>query len=309
MNTKRKPVLTADERAARDTERRSQLDTLLIIAGVQAILDSDTFKTVLAANAKFHAYSVNNAMLIWFQNPAAERVAGFHTWKKLGRTVKKGEKGIMIYAPRVASKIDAATGDEQTHIYFGIEHVFDISQTEGEDIPTLDCPLLTEDRGHDLYDRLVVYATREGLTVSSDNQHAMGEAMGYYSAASTLIWIRPVAKAQMLKTLIHEFAHHLTDGKHTREAHETIAEGVAFQVCTCIGIDSGERSFPYIAGWSASEGGTALIKQVLGHIQGITKQIMAIVDPADEAHEGAPEPPPPAVAAAKRCRSTTVIAA
>ena len=308
MNTKRKTSLTAAERQARDETRRNQLDAALM-EGVQAILDSDTFKAALAANAKFHTYSANNAMLIWSQNPAAERVAGFHTWKKLGRTVKKGEKGIMIYAPRIAAKIDAATGDEQTHVYFGIEHVFDISQTEGDDIPTLDCPLLTEERGHDIYDRLVAYATREGLTVSSDAAHELSEAMGYYSAASRLIWIRPAARSQMLKTLIHEIAHHLTEGKHTREAHETIAEGVAFQVCACLGIDSGERSFPYIAGWAASDGGTALIKQVLGHIQVITKQIMAIVEPAGEASEGAPEPPPPVVAAVKRRRSTTVMAA
>ena len=260
MNTKRKTSLTADERQARDETRRNQLDAALM-EGVQAILDSDTFKAALAANAKFHTYSANNAMLIWSQNPAAERVAGFHTWKKLGRTVKKGEKGMMIYAPRVASKIDAATGDEQTHVYFGIEHVFDISQTEGDDILTLECPLLTEERGHDIYDRLVAYAASEGLTVSSDAAHALSEAMGYYSAASRLIWIRPAARSQMLKTFIHELAHHLTDGKHTREAHETIAEGVAYQVCACLGIDSGERSFPYIAGWAASDGGTALISK------------------------------------------------
>ncbi|MBM7846272.1 ArdC-like ssDNA-binding domain-containing protein [Herpetosiphon giganteus] len=308
MNTKRKPVLTADERTARDTNRRSQLDSALL-AGVQAILDSASFQAVLAANAKFHTYSANNAMLIWLQKPAAQRVAGFHTWRKLGRTVKKGEKGIMIYAPRVAAKVDAATGCEETHVYFGVEHVFDVSQTEGDDIPTLDCPLLTEERGHSIYDCLVSYAEREGLTISSDERHAMGEAMGYYSAASKLIWIRPAAKAQMLKTLVHEIAHHLTEGKYTREAHETIAEGVAFQVCACINIDSGERSFPYIAGWSASEGGTALIKQVLGTIQTLTKQIMAIVVPAEEASDGAPEPPPAAAAAIKRRRTTTVMAA
>ena len=307
MNTKRTPVLTADERAARDIERRSQLDSALM-EGVQAILDSDTFKAALAANAKFHTYSANNAMLIWVQNPSAQRVAGFHTWKKLGRSVKKGAKGIMIYAPRVTTKLDPVTGDEETQTYFGIEHVFDVSQTEGDDIPSLDCPLLTEERGHDIYDRLLSFATREGLTVSSDDQHAMGEAMGYYSAASRLIWIRPAARVQMLKTLIHEIAHYLTEGKHTREAHETIAEGVAFQVCACLGIDISDRSFPYIAGWAASEGGTALIKQVLSHIQAITKQIVAAATPAEEANEGAPEPPPPAVAA-KRRRSTTVIAA
>ncbi|WP_054536155.1 ArdC-like ssDNA-binding domain-containing protein [Herpetosiphon geysericola] len=308
MNTNRKSMLTADERTARDTERRSQLDSALM-NGVQAILDSDTFQAALAANAKFHAYSANNAMLIWLQNPAAQRVAGFHTWRKLGRTVKKGEKGIMIYAPRVASKIDAATGDEQTHVYFGIEHVFDVSQTEGDDIPTLDCPILTEERGHEIYDCLVAYATREGLTVSNDDQHAMGEAMGYYSASSRLIWIRPAAKAQMVKTLIHEIAHHLTVGKHTREADETIAEGTAYQVCACLGIDSSDRSFTYIAGWAAHEGGTALIKQVLGHIQTITKQIMAIVAPAEEASDGAPEPPPPTAASVKRRRTMTAMAA
>jgi antirestriction protein ArdC len=301
--------LTPEERQARDESRRAQLDQALI-DGVQAITDSESFKAVLAANAKFHSYSANNAMLIWAQCPTAERVAGFTTWKKLGRSVKKGEKGIMIYAPRKMTKVDQASGEEKNHVFFGIEHVFDITQTEGEEIPQLDCPTLTEEIGHEYYARLAQYAEAQGLTLTTDPAKGAGtEAMGYYSRSAKEVWIRQAPMAQMLKTGIHELAHHHDEEPNNREAKETIAEGVAFQVCAYFGIDTSERSFPYIAHWASAEGGPELIKRLLGHIQKLTKQMIAALSPA-EPTDANPEPEPPAVSAAKpRAKRRTVNAA
>jgi hypothetical protein len=305
-----KPQLTAEERQERDAQRRAELDRALI-AGVRAITDSDAFKAVLAANAKFHRYSANNAMLIWSQFPTAQQVAGFHTWKQLGRSVKKGERGIMIYAPRTVKERDATTGEDRSRTFFGIEHVFDISQTDGADVPSLDCPVLTEDTGHAYFDRLIAYAQSQGVTVTTDPAAGEGtDAMGTYMRATKRIWVRPAAMAQMVKTLIHELAHHHDEEPNNREAKETIAEGVAYQVCAYVGIDTAERSFPYIAGWSGADGGPELIKRVLGHIQTITRQMIAAISPAEESTDDAPEPPPPpAVQAARKPRRPAAIAA
>ncbi len=301
MNTKttRKAAqMTPEERQARDESRRAQLDQALI-DGVQSIAESESFKAVLAANAKFHSYSANNAMLIWAQCPTAERVAGYTTWAKLRRQVRKGEKGIMIYAPRKVQKVDAATGQEKSHVFFGIEYVFDIAQTEGEEIPQFDCPTLTEEIGHEYYARLAQYAEGQGLTLTTDPAKGDGtEAMGYYSRSAKEVWIRQAPMAQMLKTGIHELAHHHDEEPNNREAKETIAEGVAFQVCAYFGIDTSERSFPYIAHWASAEGGPELIKRLLGHIQKLTKQMIAALSPA-EPTDTTPEPEPPAISAAQ----------
>lgn len=304
MNTSRTP-LTPAERTARDADRRTHLDHTLM-DGVQAVIDSDSFKAVLAANARFHTYSATNAMLIWLQRPTAEQVAGFHTWKKLGRTVKKGEKGIMIYAPRI--KKAATDGDDPT-VFFGIEHVFALDQTEGDDLPSVDVPPLTEDSGHAVYGRLTEYADTHGLHVTTTPTHDVpADAMGYYHRATNEIWVRPSAMSQMLKTLIHELAHYVDFKREepiSREERETIAEGVAYQVCAHVGIDTAERSFPYIATWACHDGGVAVIKRVLGHIQAITKQVIMAISSTtpDDAASSAPVPAPPSVVHAPRRRA------
>ena len=97
---------------------------------------------MLKVASKFHRYSFNNHLMIFLQRPDTTVVAGFKRWKSLGRFVKKGEKGIAIFAPcRYKTKVEDESGDEQVIDSirgFRVVHVFDISQTEGDDLPDLD---------------------------------------------------------------------------------------------------------------------------------------------------------------------------
>src|SRR5215210_7254112 len=121
-------------------------------AGVQAIQTSDAFKRYLKTAARFHQYSPNNVLLILAQKPEATRVAGYHAWQQLGRQVKQGEKAISIFAPRpyrVTTEDEA--GEEQTRkgLTFRAVPVWDISQTDGDPIPTMEAPTLTGSDGQD----------------------------------------------------------------------------------------------------------------------------------------------------------------
>ncbi|MFQ5480403.1 MAG: ArdC family protein, partial [Thermodesulfobacteriota bacterium] len=114
-----------------------------MMEGVQKVLESGEFKEFLAFGAKFRNYSFGNTLLIWSQNSEASHVAGFRTWKSLGRWVKKGEKGIVIFAPMIKGKnkkdkkADAGDKDDGFLIGFKAVYVYDLSQTEGEPIPEM----------------------------------------------------------------------------------------------------------------------------------------------------------------------------
>lgn len=102
--------------------------------------NSEALTAYLGTMSRFHNYSFGNVMAIAMQKPDAVRVAGFHTWKDLGRNVKKGEKAIRILAPLIRSRKDESTGEESAHVYgFRSVCVFDISQTEGKELPVY-CP-------------------------------------------------------------------------------------------------------------------------------------------------------------------------
>src|SRR5215212_5156302 len=157
---------------------------------VGAIHDSDTFRAYLDAQAKFHEYSFGNTLLILSQNPDATRVAGYQTWKQLGRQVRRGEKGIRIIVPMrgrtAVSPDESETSDdeqpktERTIVRFGTGSVFDIQQTDGQPLATVDVPVLEGEEGTDLYDRLAAIATAEGLTLERTDQLSRESVMGYY---------------------------------------------------------------------------------------------------------------------------------
>ena len=115
----------------------------VLAKAVDAVRASDMFKRYLNVQARFHKYSWGNTMLIYSQNPDAERVAGFGTWKKLGRHVLKGEHGIRIFAPcpwKRTDTDDAGNDTERQGMYFKVVHVFDVSQTDGTELPKVDVP-------------------------------------------------------------------------------------------------------------------------------------------------------------------------
>jgi predicted nucleic acid-binding Zn ribbon protein len=229
------------------------------------------------------------------QKPNSTHVAGFNTWKELGRWVKSGEKGISILAPvfppaakcekcgarlprnaKFCSKCGESidSGDEQATNprYFRVVYVFDISQTEGKPLSEFEVPALTGDANEELFSQALVLAKDQNLTVSFESKPETDpDIKGYYSGKS--IWVRPEeSRAQQLKTLLHEMAHYYTEGVMgiPRKYAETIAESAAFAVGARYGFDSGVRSFPYVAVWSQEkkvlEENLAAIRKVTGKI-------------------------------------------
>jgi antirestriction protein ArdC len=215
--------------------------------GIESVSDSERFKEYLRFSASFHAYSLHNRILIWLQKPDATQVAGFHTWLKLGRYVRKGEKGIAIFAP---CAYPAKNDDEEARIFFKVVYVFDISQTDGNDVPSLTSAL--HGNASALVDGLLTVAASEGVTVSREAEEGQ-QANGYYSRSRKLIWLSPsiTETAQLAQTLAHELSHHFADEECTRAEGEIIADSAAYIVLGHHGIEAGDFSFDYVAVWAS----------------------------------------------------------
>lgn len=271
---------------------------------VNAIHDSASFRAYLDVQARFHQYSSNNALLILAQRPDATRVAGYQTWKSLGRQVRHGERGITIIVPmrvRDRSQTDGgmpipeppssssqalATEPTGTHstdspasevipadrrLRFGVGTVFDLTQTDGRPLPSIEVPLLTAESGQALYRRLEQFSQQEGLTIQRGSARLGPTTMGFYSPAERLIVLREAAQLQMTKTLAHELAHHVAGHAMSGPAVETEAEGIAYVVLAHAGLDSGARSFPYIATWAQDR---AVLTAALSRIQQVSATII-----------------------------------
>jgi hypothetical protein len=228
---------------------------------------------MLKTAAKFHKYSFNNQLLIMVQKPDATHVAGFNRWKSLNRLVRKGEKGIAILAPVIykKDKVEVGTSDLAVEVAaapngedrpktdrllraFKVVHVFDISQTEGEDLE-LDAvkpELLDGEVPEGLWDSLVALATEAGYTVVRKER---GSANGYCDFLAKEIGVEPtLPELQAVKTLIHELAHALLHGgdvQPSRDVAEIEVESVAFIVLDVLNLSSDSYSFPYVARWSS----------------------------------------------------------
>jgi hypothetical protein len=248
--------------------------------GVEGIQDSSQFRLFLTTMSKFHEYSVGNLILIAIQKPSATRVAGFNTWKDLGRWVKKGEKGIAILAPVMPPKPKKEEVEEEeeeelalTPVYFKVVHVFDIRQTEGKPLPEFDVPVLTGDANEALFEKAMNLAKSQGLDVSFELRPNQDPSIkGQFSGRS--IWVKPdEPRAQQLKSLLHEMAHYYSEGvfRIPRRDAETIAESAAFAVGAHYGFDSGVRSFPYVALWAQDK---KVLQANLTNIRKVTNVIL-----------------------------------
>jgi antirestriction protein ArdC len=237
------------------------------------------------AQARFHTYSWGNVLLILGQNPAASRVAGYRTWQSLGRQVKRGEKAIRIIAPAYYQKRerDEQTGEETERqvTFFRSASVFDVSQTDGDPLPEVPVPVLDSDAGAELYAHLEGVALTEGLRVTIGHEafFKREQMMGFYERENRSIYLREASQLQKTKTLAHELAHHFAEHKVSGPASETEAEAVSYIVLAHHGLDSGERSFAYIATWSKDR---AVLKAALATIQSVSTTIIDRLNPVPD---------------------------
>ena len=244
--------------------RKERVDELLKNCedAICEIRNSDKWKNWLATCSKFHNYSFNNQILIYLQMPTATKVAGYRMWQnEFDRHVKKGEKAIQILAPLIYKRQKATDekalcleGEEEEKYIAGfkVASVFDVSQTEGKDLPTIaeeiDCDV-------DNFDVLL------GAVIASCDypisfEEIGGSANGYFSPSQRKIVVdSKMSQGQTIKTTLHEIAHSILHaGKNdlTTEEEETQAESVAFIVSNHLGIDTSAYSFGYLAGWASN---------------------------------------------------------
>lgn len=253
--------------------------------GVQEIFTSGRFEEYLDVMSRFHNYSARNCILIMMQCPQATHVASYRKWQnEFHRQVRKGEKAIRILAPipRKATirETNKETGEvtdrEHTWMWYKTVPVFDISQTDGEELPEIATNAVGDvDRFNEICNKVQELAT---VPVEWDVDFNDPDLHGYFSESEGRICIAGgMSEAQTLKTLVHETAHsilHRKDGgqaKADRNMREVQAEGVAYVVCKSLGVDTGSYSFGYIAGWGGDD--KSLIKE-LDVIRTTAKEIL-----------------------------------
>ena len=296
-------VLTSEKPAEKLKEITDRLEQ-----GITELFDSERYKEYLRVMSKFHNYSFNNTLLIAMQKPDASLVAGFSAWKNnFGRNVMKGQKGIKIIAPspykvkQEMKKIDPQTGKpvigkdgkpvteekEITIPAYKVVSVFDVSQTEGRELPDIAVDELTGD-----VDRYKDFFTALEKTspVPIGFEKIEGGAHGYYHLEDKRIAIdEGMSELQTLKTAIHEIAHaklHDIDlnapledleNRPDRRTREVQAESIAYTVCQHYGLDTSDYSFGYVAGWSAGRE-LAELKNSLETIRSTAAEIIDSID-------------------------------
>ena len=296
-------VLTSEKPAEKLKEITDRLEQ-----GITELFDSERYKEYLRVMSKFHNYSFNNTLLIAMQKSDASLIAGFNAWKNnFGRNVMKGQKGIKIIAPspfkikQEMEKIDPHTQKpvigkdgkpvteekEITIPAFKVVSVFDVSQTEGKEIPDIAVNMLTGDVEH--Y-KDVFAALEKTSPVPVGFEKIEGGAHGYYHLEDKRIALdEGMSELQTLKTLIHEIAHaklHDIDlnapledleNRPDRRTREVQAESIAYTVCQHYGLDTSDYSFGYVAGWSAGRD-LAELKSSLETIRSTAAEIINSID-------------------------------
>ena len=333
-------VLTSEKPAEKLKEITDRLEQ-----GIAELFDSERYKEYLKVMSKFHNYSFRNTVLIAMQKPDASLVAGFSAWKNnFERNVMKGQKGIKIIAPspykikQEMQKIDPHTQKpiigkdgkpvteekEITIPAYKVVSVFDVSQTEGKELPDIAVDELTGDvdRYKDFF-----AALEKTSPVPIAFENIEGGSHGYYHLEDKRIAINEgMSELQTLKTAIHEIAHaklHDIDlnapkdeqPRVDRRTREVEAESVAYTVCQHYGLDTSDYSFGYVAGWSSGRELSEL-KSSLETIRSAAAEIINSIDenlaelqkaqdkeqtagqeqPTREGQEAAPQPEAPAKA-------------
>ena len=245
---------------------------------------SERLTSYLAMLARFHRYSFGNVLLILSQRPEATHVAGFGTWKQMGRFVKKGEKGIVIIAPMAIRPKDeeAREGDQKAErakpqLRFRGVFVFDVSQTDGEALP--EPSQVAGDPSHHLH-QLKAQVAERGIKLDYDDLPVGADGVSRGGRIS----IRPgLEPANEFSVIAHELAHellHRGDQRPTsKQVRETEAEAVAFVVCQSIGLATGSAASDYI---QLYDGKTETLAASLDRIQHAAAEIIAALKSPNE---------------------------
>ena len=301
------PVIPINLTAEKPAEKLKEI-TDRLEQGITELFDSERYKEYLRVMSKFHNYSFNNTLLIAMQKPDASLIAGFNSWKnQFQRNVKKGEKGIKIIAPspfkikQETEKIDPQTQKpvigrdgkpvteekEITIPAYKVVSVFDVSQTEGKELPDIAVDALTGDV--EQYSDFFA-ALEKTSPVPIGFEKIEGGAHGYYHLEDKRIALdKGMSELQTLKTAIHEIAHaklHDIDlnapkdeqqPRVDRRTREVEAESVAYTVCQHYGLDTSDYSFGYVAGWSSGRE-LAELKSSLETIRSAAADIINSID-------------------------------
>ena len=252
--------------------------------GIANLTSSDEWQRYLDFQSRFHRYSFGNVLLIAAQCHEATRVAGFNAWRKMNRFVRKGEKAIWILAPMVYKNADAEDGESDRVIRgFKFVPVFDVAQTDGEELPSV-CNRLDGDDPAGHYAQLV----DGGRSPSASRSRTTSSAAPRTATAPTSehrirVEIRNTP-AQRVKTLAHEIAHALLhENFKDRALAELEAESTAYVVCQALGIDTSDYSFGYVATWAGGgDEAIAGIKASCERIQKTAATILRAFEPAAE---------------------------
>jgi antirestriction protein ArdC len=269
----RTPVQTTQERVQ---ELHEQLQR-----GVEALVNASDWQNYLRLMATAYRYSPQNALLLYLQKPDASLVHGYRAWQRLGRQVRKGERALHVLAP-VTYKVEMDDGDTEHHLRgFKIASVFDLSQTEGPELPNM-MPGIVEGKAPAVMKAAMERRLAErGYTVTYQRMDTGPEG-----------WTRPVTRevaistsypaAHQLAVLAHELAHvefdHVSDIESYRRHRglmEVKAESTAWLLCQFAGIDASPTNFKYLASWSGSR--PELLLQVAAKVQRVTQSILETV--------------------------------
>src|SRR5665213_1762791 len=262
----------------------------VIAANVQSLIEqleaghSDALTVYLNAMSRFHNYSLGNILEIARQKPDATRVAGFWKWKELGRSVTKGEKGIRILAPIIGvrrkkdeeANKDITKQNKAVLVGFRSAYVFDVSQTEGAELPEMRG--ISGDVGGNR-DRLIAFIEQQGIELAFTERIAPALGMSYGGRIAIL---PGQSKAEEFSTLMHELAHEMLHKAERRTAttkvvRETEAEAIAFVIGNAVGLETGSASADYI---QLYHGNASLLAESLEVIQQTSAVILAALQPS-----------------------------
>ena len=272
-----------------ESHRKEKMDKIMsmLTEGVEQVFSSEKYAEWLRVCSKFHHYSINNQILILMQTGGtASQVAGYRKWQSLGRQVRKGEKGIWIISPmQLKQEGDDPDAEEKIMTLFKAATVFDISQTDGDDLPSLVEELTDDDASYDAIIEKLIKFSSVPVSFTSDLPEGV---YGCFSPSEMSIKVRDtISRSHRTKTLIHEICHSIWEkdpkAMIDRQSAEVRAESTAYCVCNALGLDTSQYSFGYITSYSSGKDLKEL-KAVMQDIKNTADKILSAIlpEPVDQ---------------------------